>query len=36
VGESNEKFVEITSGLDEGTAVCLDARARGGATDTKK
>jgi RND family efflux transporter MFP subunit len=30
VGESNEKFVEIVSGLGEGELVCLDARARGG------
>ena len=31
VGESNEKYVEITSGLAEGEQVCLDARARGAA-----
>ncbi len=29
VGESNEKFVEITSGLGVGERVTLDARARG-------
>jgi RND family efflux transporter MFP subunit len=29
VGESNEKFVEITSGPEGGEPVCLDARARG-------
>ena len=28
VGENNEKFVEVKSGLTEGEAVCLDARAR--------
>jgi RND family efflux transporter MFP subunit len=28
VGESNEKFVEVKSGLDEGEKVALDARAR--------
>ena len=28
VGENNEKFVEIRSGLEEGEAVALDARAR--------
>jgi RND family efflux transporter MFP subunit len=28
VGENNEKFVEIRAGLEEGEAVCLDARAR--------
>jgi RND family efflux transporter MFP subunit len=29
VGENNEKFVQITSGLEEGEQVTLDARARG-------
>jgi HlyD family secretion protein len=29
VGESNEKFIEITSGLEGGEPVALDARARG-------
>jgi RND family efflux transporter MFP subunit len=29
VGESNEKFIEITSGLEGGEPVTLDARARG-------
>jgi RND family efflux transporter MFP subunit len=28
VGENNEKYVEVRSGLNEGEAVCLDARAR--------
>jgi multidrug efflux pump subunit AcrA (membrane-fusion protein) len=28
VGENNEKFVEVTGGLDEGERVALDARAR--------
>ncbi len=28
VGENNEKFVEVHGGLEEGEAVCLDARAR--------
>jgi hypothetical protein len=28
VGESNEKYVEIRFGLEEGQAVCLDARKR--------
>lgn len=28
VGENNEKFVQVLSGLDEGDAVALDARAR--------
>jgi hypothetical protein len=31
VGENNEKFVEVRAGLDEGDAVCLDARARSAA-----
>lgn len=35
VGESNEKFIEITSGLEGGESVCLDARARGEA-DSKR
>jgi RND family efflux transporter MFP subunit len=34
VGESNDKYVQITSGLDGGEALCLDARARG-AAETK-
>jgi RND family efflux transporter MFP subunit len=29
VGESNEKFIEIASGVEGGEPVCLDARARG-------
>jgi RND family efflux transporter MFP subunit len=29
VGESNEKYIEVSSGLEEGEAVVLDARARG-------
>jgi hypothetical protein len=28
VGENNEKFIEIKSGLKEGDQVALDARAR--------
>jgi len=28
VGENNEKFVEVRKGLQEGEAVCLDARTR--------
>jgi len=31
VGENNEKFAEVLSGLNEGEAVCLDARVRAGA-----
>jgi RND family efflux transporter MFP subunit len=31
VGDGNEKYVQITEGLEEGEAVCLDARARGAA-----
>jgi RND family efflux transporter MFP subunit len=31
VGESNEKYIQITDGLEEGETVCLDARARGAA-----
>lgn len=34
VGESNEKYIQVTDGLDEGESVCLDARARG-AADSK-
>jgi RND family efflux transporter MFP subunit len=35
VGENNEQFIEVVSGLSEGEAVALDARSRS-AADTKK
>jgi RND family efflux transporter MFP subunit len=36
VGESNEKYVQIATGMEEGERVSLDARARGAAETTGK